>query len=624
MSVFLSPIGGAGWQFFNDVGNVLAGGLLYTYLAGTTTPAATYTTSSGSVANSNPIVLNAEGRTPQEVWLTGGTQYKFIVHDATDVTVTPGTWDNISGINDIGTSSSSEWQSFTNSPTYISGTSFSVAGNQTAILTVGRRIKATVTAGTVYGTIVSSSFGTVTTVTLAMDGNEVLDSGLSAIFYSLLDPTNPSVNAVGVIYNQLSSHAINRTVEQKLQETLSVTDFGIVGDGATDNTTALANLVTYVNGLTTKPTVHFPAGTYVYTVSPNFGIQNSHWQADGEVYLQYTGTGNAVILDGSALPNLGCYDMSFKGFTINAPTTALNGAFINYVHHSDIELKCRGAGSTSAGIETSFCVCTRFHLEVSPNATNGWYLNATPLYGVFVNGPTSVLQTSYSVFTDTICEGLVTTNGAGIFLNAALGNSFYGGTSEASATGILTATAANGCVSNKFFGIDMEANVTQDIYDQGFQNEYHSCDTNKLVNVIGNTNRFQMFGGQHQNISVASGASAPGFFGVIYNRNGSGTFAIGDNSIRVRDCFDHTNNVPGPFTQTSVSAGASPWAFTNTYGRDIEIAISVSAGSVTQTEITRGGVGTLLASTVGLYPLSPQDVLTITYTGTLAAYLWTK
>jgi hypothetical protein len=36
MAVLLSPLGGAGWQFFNNDGTVLSGGKLYTYAAGTT------------------------------------------------------------------------------------------------------------------------------------------------------------------------------------------------------------------------------------------------------------------------------------------------------------------------------------------------------------------------------------------------------------------------------------------------------------------------------------------------------------------------------------------------------------------------------------------------------------
>ncbi len=98
MSVSLSPLAGAGWQFFDDNGVPLAGGLLYTYAAGTTTPTATYTSDNGVTLNSNPIVLDSAGRTPSEVWLTDGTTYKFAVYTSTNVLIR--TWDDIEGIND--------------------------------------------------------------------------------------------------------------------------------------------------------------------------------------------------------------------------------------------------------------------------------------------------------------------------------------------------------------------------------------------------------------------------------------------------------------------------------------------------------------------------------------------
>ena len=99
MAVKLSPLAGAGWQFFDNLGIPLAGGLLYTYTAGTTTPQATYTSNTGTIANANPIVLDAAGRTANEVWLTVGVSYKFVLQTAAAVTI--GTYDNISGINDL-------------------------------------------------------------------------------------------------------------------------------------------------------------------------------------------------------------------------------------------------------------------------------------------------------------------------------------------------------------------------------------------------------------------------------------------------------------------------------------------------------------------------------------------
>jgi len=96
MSVSLSPLGGAGWQFFTDNGVPLVGGLLYTYLAGTTTPAVTYTSSTGVTPNSNPIVLNAAGRPPYEIWLDSLNSYKLVLKTSTGTQI----WvmDNITGL----------------------------------------------------------------------------------------------------------------------------------------------------------------------------------------------------------------------------------------------------------------------------------------------------------------------------------------------------------------------------------------------------------------------------------------------------------------------------------------------------------------------------------------------
>ena len=99
MAVNLSPLGGVAGQFFDNNGDPLSGGLLYSYAAGTTTPAATYTSSSGGTAQANPIVLDAAGRVPGgEIWLTNGSNYKFVLKNSNDILIA--TYDNISGIND--------------------------------------------------------------------------------------------------------------------------------------------------------------------------------------------------------------------------------------------------------------------------------------------------------------------------------------------------------------------------------------------------------------------------------------------------------------------------------------------------------------------------------------------
>ena len=101
MTVFLSPVGGAAAQFFTNSGVPLSGGELYTYSAGTTTPAATFTSSSGGTAHTNPIILDSAGRVPGgEIWLTDIVRYKFTLETASSVLIV--TWDNIWGIGSAG------------------------------------------------------------------------------------------------------------------------------------------------------------------------------------------------------------------------------------------------------------------------------------------------------------------------------------------------------------------------------------------------------------------------------------------------------------------------------------------------------------------------------------------
>ena len=85
-SVLLSPVGN-GQQFFDNNGVPLSGGLIYTYQAGSSTPLTTYTTNNGTVPNTNPIILDAAGRTPNEVWLQTGYSYKFVLQTSTGTTL---------------------------------------------------------------------------------------------------------------------------------------------------------------------------------------------------------------------------------------------------------------------------------------------------------------------------------------------------------------------------------------------------------------------------------------------------------------------------------------------------------------------------------------------------------
>lgn len=180
MAYYLSPVFQDA-QLTTSTGIPLVGGKLYTYLAGSTTPATVYQDDAGGSSHTNPIILNARGEPPAPVWINGGQSIKFALHDAADVPIR--TIDDVTGVGDPTgiTNTASEWTTFSYAPTYVSASSFTVTGNQTADLNVGRRVKIPVSGNTSYGTITASAFGAVTTVTIDTTNSVGLDSSIDAL-----------------------------------------------------------------------------------------------------------------------------------------------------------------------------------------------------------------------------------------------------------------------------------------------------------------------------------------------------------------------------------------------------------------------------------------------------------
>jgi hypothetical protein len=197
MTVALSPIFQPDATVSDANGAPRSGSKLFTYLAGTSTKATTYKESTGSTAHTNPILLDANGLPPAPIWLTTGSNYKFVLAPPTDSDPPVSalqTIDNVTGINDVtAPAASTEWVASGMGPTYISTTSFSVGGDQTTALHVGRRLKITVTAGTYYGTIISSVYSSPNTTVKVLLDSGALDSGISAFSYGIAAADNTSL-----------------------------------------------------------------------------------------------------------------------------------------------------------------------------------------------------------------------------------------------------------------------------------------------------------------------------------------------------------------------------------------------------------------------------------------------
>jgi hypothetical protein len=267
MTLYLNPILCADTQFFNDKGVILSGGLIHTYLAGSTTPVPSYTSNTGSTFNPNPIVLNAAGRLPAEVWLTGGFTYKFVVQDSAGSPITPGTFDNISGINDPSGSSSSitEWIVTGFTPIYSTGATFLIAGDLSGTLTVNRRLQITQTGGVVYGYVsaVSYNAGTnKTSVTVSVDSSGSLNSGISVVNYALLNSINVSVP----------------------QQIVSTTQSNVIFSNAVTAGALVGNLTGNVTGNVTGSVASVTTATTATNASQLGGIAAANWWGNNQSY----------------------------------------------------------------------------------------------------------------------------------------------------------------------------------------------------------------------------------------------------------------------------------------------------------------------------------------------------
>lgn len=70
-------------EFADATGSALSGSLLFFYVTGTSTKQTTYTDKALTIPNTNPIVLDANGRSPTDIWLST-LPYKIVLAPAND------------------------------------------------------------------------------------------------------------------------------------------------------------------------------------------------------------------------------------------------------------------------------------------------------------------------------------------------------------------------------------------------------------------------------------------------------------------------------------------------------------------------------------------------------------
>lgn len=351
MSVNLSLFAGVGAQFFDANGNVLSGGKIYSYAAGTTTPQNTYTTSAGNVAHSNPIILDSAGRVVTgEIWLTDTATYKFVLKDSSDVLIA--TYDNVSG-----------------------------------------------------------------------NGSPLL--------VALSQPNGSSL--VGFIQNGVG--AVATTVQEKLRQTVSVKDFGAVGDGVADDTAAIQTALNYCNTWNLndqKPFLMGAPGTYkissTLTISCDCDLSSMKIVANANSVspvIRVGGTTNTQITwrKNVILPQVQNDSRTAGqwGTGVGVQLTNCNTCIITVpdIRYFETGLSCGGLSQGFAynTVFLQYIIDNKINIDVSTNNVGGWANQ-----NVFIGGRLAYTPSLFSGTTNVGSRDIVLGNSNGqannnLFLN---------------------------------------------------------------------------------------------------------------------------------------------------------------------------------------------------------------
>jgi hypothetical protein len=252
------------------------------------------------------------------------TSPQYLVTEITDIKATVRNfqlglpWITLLGLTSVSWSGALAW-------TYISSTQASIRGDQTTAgtgyLQVGTRVRAFVTAGTIYGyvTALSVGGGPITTVTFKWDNNGALDSGLTDIQtagdiefnetpvtlrhrYRTTDQaiTNLNVNDDTLIF------AINKSEVWQFEFTLYC-DLNTGGGGSVIITPSVPSGATYrignynnlVGWSTTTLNVFASGGNFIQLV-----MTVTNGTTAGNVTIGYTGQGPVIGTNVKALSTL--------------------------------------------------------------------------------------------------------------------------------------------------------------------------------------------------------------------------------------------------------------------------------------------------------------------------------
>ena len=279
-------------------GKPYAGAKAYFYITGTTTAQNTYSDYALTVPNANPVVADGNGMWGP-IYLLPNVRYRVTLKTSTDALIY--TQDDYAGTQGTNTFTSQTYVATLGQTVFTVSASYTPGSATCSVYLNGAKLISgldyTETSSTVITLITGAGLG---------DNVEIITGS----------PVNDNASSSALVtFLQAGTGAVARTVQSKERDTVSVKDFGAVGDGTTDDTAAMQAAHTAAAG---RP-VFYPKGTYLFTTltlalsgDGIVGEGSGDINGNGNTKLVTATTGSAITLTTSTAHNVILKDFTLK------------------------------------------------------------------------------------------------------------------------------------------------------------------------------------------------------------------------------------------------------------------------------------------------------------------------
>ena len=439
-----------------------------------------------------------------------------------------------------------------------------------------------------------------------------------SMVYNFPDGTGISPDACGVTYDPPFTGGVPYPVCEKLEQTVSVKDFGAVGDGVTDDTAAFSNWLTAISG----SAGYLPAGTYL--TSPFTMPNNTAIFGDGArtTVIKMLSGSNGNLLEGTAGAGV-----VISGVTLNGNKVGnTSGRCISFITSSAADgpaLVMRdviitegplGSGDNSSAFFAGLAWIEMFNIRYIENFGTLWLSTVDSVYDSLYAGNSGVAANVPAV---------VVGGGSNKFIAAYFGGNGNDTGSTASQVQLL------GSSNNSFIGCTNDSANGTAYEFQDFAGVY--CTHNQIIGGlitnpsqnIDNTYQHVLFTGNSANnivvgVRIDNDKVKKGQYGIAESVNPSenlivgcqfgtfGSLALATSGVsftRVVDCIG-VNRV-GP---VNLTVSASPFTYTNT--TNVDNLVSIAGGTVST--VVKNGFAIYGTTDCSVY-LSPGQSVTVTY-----------